>query len=89
MPKEARRTLEYEDKQLVEMFIAGDDICIIKAGNSCTICGKIHAEHQVHGKPICEACLIEAAGVLDLRRRTEAMRNKEKSLEGRASNQAM
>lgn len=56
LPIEVRRTLGYEDRQEVDMYIEGNEICATKAVPGCTICGGTEQLMEVQGIKICRDC---------------------------------
>ena len=56
LPIEVRRTLGFEDRQEVDMYIEGNEICVTKAVPGCIICGSSEQLMEVQGIKICRDC---------------------------------
>lgn len=61
LPKEFRKTLGFVDKQPVDMWVEGEEICLRKDGKVCVFCGCNHVESltEYKGLYICDTCLLE------------------------------
>ena len=61
LPIEVRRTLGFEDRQKVDMWVEGEEICLRKDGKVCVFCGCNHVESltEYKGLYICDTCLLE------------------------------
>lgn len=57
IPIEARRSLEFKDRQPIETYIEGEEIVLRKYGKECSICGSDHQLIEVDGKYQCVTCL--------------------------------
>ncbi|MDF2538854.1 MAG: transcriptional regulator, AbrB family [Herbinix sp.] len=61
LPIEARRSLAFNDRQEVDMYIEGEKICIRKEGKVCAVCGRtgelfdLYPVKEVH---ICKSCAL-------------------------------
>lgn len=61
LPIEVRRTLDFEDRQDVDLYVDGGEVCIGKYTREdvCVICGDGGEDlHEVKGKFICEDCAL-------------------------------
>ena len=57
LPIELRRTLQIDVKDEVEIFVEGEQICLIKYQHQCVICGNKTNLKEYKGKKICSACI--------------------------------
>jgi transcriptional pleiotropic regulator of transition state genes len=59
LPKELRKRFNLAYKDTVEIFINGEEIILKKYDPACVFCGSQEEVNEVHGKPLCAACLKE------------------------------
>ena len=57
LPIELRRTLNIGVKDMVEVFVDGDDIILRKYEVGCVFCGGTENVFLYREKPLCRACL--------------------------------
>lgn len=58
LPIEIRRALRFDDRELVDMWIDNEEICIRKATLQCVICGSDDEEQlmDIDGVLVCRGC---------------------------------
>ena len=59
LPIELRRTLEIEERDLLEIMLEDDRIVLRKYQPTCIFCGAEEDLMEYHGKRICGKCLKE------------------------------
>lgn len=59
LPIELRRTLEIEERDLLEIMLEDDRIVLRKFQPTCVFCGAEEGLLEYRGKRICENCLKE------------------------------
>ena len=57
LPIELRRTMGIGVKDLLEVFVDGEDIILRKYQPACLFCGSQEDVAEYRGKSICRACL--------------------------------
>jgi bifunctional DNA-binding transcriptional regulator/antitoxin component of YhaV-PrlF toxin-antitoxin module len=67
IPKEYRRSLHFADRELVDIYIVDDDICIKKEMLQCVFCESDNEDKLIvrNGVHVCEECIAEMAGSID------------------------
>lgn len=58
IPKELRRTMEFEEGTPLEIYTDGDKIILKIYAPGCTLCGNMARLVFVGGKPVCVPCII-------------------------------
>lgn len=61
IPIEIRRTLDIDVKDLLEIYVNGDEIILKKYARSCIFCGSRDNIALFKGKLVCEGCRNELA----------------------------
>jgi len=56
LPAELRRTMEIGEKELMEIFVEGEDIVLRKYRPACVFCNSSRDIALFRGKNICSAC---------------------------------
>lgn len=59
LPIELRRTMDIGVKDMLEIFVDGDEIVLKKYHPSCVFCSDVHDVTPYKGKLICHSCLTE------------------------------
>ncbi len=59
LPIELRRTMDIGIKDMLEIFVNGDEIVLKKYHPTCVFCGDGSEVTTYKGKPICKACLAD------------------------------
>ena len=65
LPIELRRTLEIEERDLLEIMLEDDRIVLRKYQPTCIFCGAEEELAEYHGKRICVKCLKEINELAD------------------------
>lgn len=65
LPIELRRTLEIEERDLLEIMLEDDRIVLRKYQPTCIFCGAEEELTEYHGKRICGKCLKEINELAD------------------------
>ena len=66
LPKELRKTLEFEEGQALEIFTNGNLIVLKKYKPGCHCCNETEVKATVLGVNLCEKCLSEFAKAKEL-----------------------
>ena len=59
LPKEMRKTLGIEEKDLIEISLEGSNIVLHKYENRCVFCGEVNPQNKFREKKICKKCMEE------------------------------
>ncbi len=57
LPKEIRKSLGFEIRSSVELYVDGESLIITKSRNSCVICGSNDDLTEYKDKCICQKCI--------------------------------
>jgi len=57
LPKEIRNTLGIEPKEMLEIFVEGENIILRKYSPCCAFCGSAENTVEFNGKRICKSCI--------------------------------
>ncbi len=63
IPKEIRRSFKINEKDLLEIFIEGENIILKKVKNVCTLCGSDEDLELTGEKHICKKCIARIAAM--------------------------
>lgn len=63
LPIEMRRSLGINIRDSVEIFVEGNKIILKKHEDKCIFCGSTKDISKLHGKSICENCMIEISKI--------------------------
>lgn len=63
LPIELRRNLNIEEKDLLEIFIDGENIVLKKYELFCVFCGNTENVYLYKGKNVCESCIKELKNI--------------------------
>jgi len=66
LPKELRKTLEFEEGQALEIYTEGELIILKKYKPGCYCCGEVKDTTNVLGLNLCDRCLDELAKAKEL-----------------------
>lgn len=61
IPIELRRTLNFGEKDSLEIFVEGDTIILKKYEPACVFCGQAKDVRNLKGKNVCPKCIEEIA----------------------------
>lgn len=59
IPREIRNTLQFDEREALEIFTDNDRIVLQKYNPGCIICGEIDNTKRVKGKLLCKTCIEE------------------------------
>lgn len=59
LPKEIRKSLDFEIRSTVELYVDGDSLIITKSKTSCVFCGSNEELVEYKGKSVCSNCINE------------------------------
>lgn len=65
IPRELLYTLGINTKDKMEMYVEGVYIVLKKYTASCHFCGSLVVEHELHGKLICNICVVDLLSQCD------------------------
>lgn len=57
LPKEIRKSLGFEIRSSVELYVDGESLIITKSKNACIICGSNDDLTEYKNKCICQKCI--------------------------------
>ena len=66
LPKELRKTFDFEEGQALEIYTEGELIILKKYNPGCYCCGEVKATTNVLGLNLCDKCLNELAKAKEL-----------------------
>lgn len=66
LPKELRKTLEFEEGQALEIYTEGELIMLKKYKPGCYCCGNAKVKANILGLNLCDKCLSEFAKAKEL-----------------------
>lgn len=59
IPIEIRRTMDINEKDMLEIYVNGEEIVLKKYQPSCIFCGQVENVINFHQKLVCRECLAE------------------------------
>lgn len=59
LPKEIRKSLDFDIRSTVELYVDGESLVIKKSRTSCVFCGSNDELKEYKGKCICPKCISE------------------------------
>ena len=65
LPIELRRTMDFGVKDMLEIFVEGDEIILTKYHPSCIFCSDARDVVPYKGKLVCTSCLAELRNAPD------------------------
>jgi bifunctional DNA-binding transcriptional regulator/antitoxin component of YhaV-PrlF toxin-antitoxin module len=67
IPKEYCRSLHFAEKELIDIYIEGNEICLKKETLQCVFCGSTDEDKLIvrNGRHACEECITEMAVFID------------------------
>lgn len=62
IPKSIRNSMNLGKGALLDLYIDGNSIVLIKHLSGCILCGNMEGLKNFNGKNVCESCLKDAGG---------------------------